>query len=579
MNRILLFVHYNKYDGLAEYVLYMLAHIKRLFSRIVFISNSTLTDEHKAKLGGLCAKIMERENSGFDFGAWKDALLEEGWDAVSQYNNVTLMNDTCFGPISDLEQIYINMEKLAIDFWGLTNHRNTKTSIFGIRETIPDHIQSYFYCFNRNVVSSIAFHQFWTNVMNLPDVKGVIQQYETQLTKYLSQEGFKFKVLLETSAIDSEHKNIAFRRPDIVTESNVPFLKIKSIASFPLANYIVQLLNIKTDYPIQLIYDHMNNIYSPNQTLLIQNKLVAAEERQNPITNLRVAVHFHVFYPDLLEQYISCLNNVPFNFDLFCTTDSEEKKSRIKNALQKLIAGGGSKEIVVLENRGRDILPWLLLSKKLNDYDVVGHFHTGKTSWAWIERSCLPDLLDLLLFPVNQIMALFESNDDIGIVIPEIPIYYHLAYQDKFYDNKNMKNMMKELWTKMNCKKELNIEQMLFTVFPYGSMFWYRPHALRPLFDLPLSAIDLTSEPLGEKDTILNAIERSVVYIAWNEDYDYRIMTPKMQCVSNFADNMVLNKHLEEYFRLYKNSRSYKLGRILLTIPRIIKRLLYGSEE
>jgi rhamnosyltransferase len=111
MNRILLFVHYNKYGGLADYVLYMLEHIKRLFSRIVFISNSPLTDEHKAKLGSLCDKIMERENSGFDFGAWKDALLDEGWDALSRYDNVTLMNDTWFGPLSDLDALYEKMEE------------------------------------------------------------------------------------------------------------------------------------------------------------------------------------------------------------------------------------------------------------------------------------------------------------------------------------------------------------------------------------------------------------------------------------------------------------------------------------
>jgi len=578
MNRILLFVHYNKYGGLAEYVLYMLEHIKHLFSRIVFISNSPLTGEHKAKLGSICDKIMERENKGFDFGAWKDALLEEGWDALTRYDNVTLMNDTCFGPLWDMAPVYENMEKRTIDFWGLTNYYEIKSGVFGIKETIPDHIQSYFYCFNRNVVSSTAFQYFWGNVKSLSDENEVIRQYETHLTKHLLQAGFKSEVLLEKKAIDREDKDIAFCKPYIVVEYNVPFLKIKSFLMFPWCNYILQLLCRKTDYPIQLIYDHMNDVYSPNQTLLIQNKLVAAEEGQNATSNFRVAIHLHIFYPDQLGLYIGHLNNVAFNFDLFCTTDNEGKKDKIKNALQKLVSGGGTKEVVVMENRGRDILPWLLLSMKLDKYDIVGHFHTEKTAWSWIGKSCLQEILDLLLLSASQIIAQFQSNHNIGVVIPEIPNYFQIASQDKFYDNKNMKHILKELWILMKCKKELNIEQMLYTVFPYGFMFWYRPQALRPLFDLPLSDLDIPPEPLDEKDTILNAIERSVVYIAWNEGYDYRIMTSKTQCVSNFVDNMILNKNLDEHRRLYKDSRSYKLGRILLTIPRIIKKLLHGLE-
>ena len=109
MNRILLYVHYNKYDTLDNHIIYQLKNIKHIYNRIVIISNSPISTENKAKLEGLYNDIIERGNIGFDFGAWKDALLQEGWEKLSQYDNVTLMNDTCFGPIFDLEPVYRNI--------------------------------------------------------------------------------------------------------------------------------------------------------------------------------------------------------------------------------------------------------------------------------------------------------------------------------------------------------------------------------------------------------------------------------------------------------------------------------------
>jgi rhamnosyltransferase len=77
MNRLLLFVHYHKYGGLAEHVLYTLRAMRPLFARVVFVSNSPLTNEHRRKLGAVVDAIRQRENRGFDFGAWRDGLGTE----------------------------------------------------------------------------------------------------------------------------------------------------------------------------------------------------------------------------------------------------------------------------------------------------------------------------------------------------------------------------------------------------------------------------------------------------------------------------------------------------------------------
>ena len=50
MKRILLYVHYNKYDNLSSHVLYQLKKMRPLFEDILFISNSNLSKSYKDKL-------------------------------------------------------------------------------------------------------------------------------------------------------------------------------------------------------------------------------------------------------------------------------------------------------------------------------------------------------------------------------------------------------------------------------------------------------------------------------------------------------------------------------------------------
>ncbi|NEH54072.1 alpha-L-Rha alpha-1,3-L-rhamnosyltransferase, partial [Rhizobium leguminosarum] len=125
MNRLLLYVHFNKHGQISEHVNYQLEKLRPLFSRVVLISNSPLSiDSQKALTErGLMDDFVQRENEGFDFAAWRDGMDVLGFDQLADYDSVTLMNDTCFGPLWDLEPIYQGFEEnLSVDFWGMTNH-------------------------------------------------------------------------------------------------------------------------------------------------------------------------------------------------------------------------------------------------------------------------------------------------------------------------------------------------------------------------------------------------------------------------------------------------------------------------
>ncbi|MDE7371637.1 MAG: rhamnan synthesis F family protein, partial [Desulfovibrio sp.] len=212
--RLLLFVHYNKWGELADYVVYLLKRIRKVYARMVFISNSPLTEEARAVLSALCDEVVERENTGFDFYAWKVALDREGPEGLARYDSVTLMNDTCFGPLFDLEAVYRKMEAQGADFWGLTNHREkVGEDLLATDGCIPEHIQSYFLCFKKETALSEPFTKFWRNVAPETDVVACIKKYETQLTRYFSTLGFTPAVYCDVAGGDLAVSNVTTQDP------------------------------------------------------------------------------------------------------------------------------------------------------------------------------------------------------------------------------------------------------------------------------------------------------------------------------------------------------------------------------
>ncbi|MDO8899084.1 MAG: rhamnan synthesis F family protein, partial [Bacteroidales bacterium] len=288
--------------------------------------------------------------------------------------------------------------------------------------------------------------------------------------------------------------------------------------------------------------------------------------------SLNIAVHIHVYYIDIFEKIIDHLIRANINFELFVTTDNEHKKANVVKCINARNLSGSLKKIQLFENRGRDVLPWLSLVNELSQYDIIGHFHTKKTSWAdaWIGESWMDDIIELLIDPGQKIVNQFEINDKLGIVIPDIPFYYKtLLEADTWAGNRKL---IEDILMKIKLKKKVEIGWSEVPVMPYGNMFWYRPNALKPLSDIGLTVNDFSEEPLKVDGTIAHALERLPVYVAWGQGYDFRIAVRLENGVSGF--DFFVNSKVAERFATLHNSNSYKIGKIITWLPSKIKAYL-----
>ena len=359
MKRILFYVHYNKLSIISQHVLYQLEHMRPLFSKIVFISNSALNEKDKKKIENqhLIDYYIERENVGFDFAAWRDGMAEIGFEEIKNYDSVTLMNDTCFGPLWDMKEVYRRFENdSSVNFWGMTNFRRTKH--------FREHIQSYYMSFSKEVVASNVFQNFWLCVQNFTDVQDVINHYETNITTNLVDAGFSYRTVFDTVGEDTAgmlHPDFSYYNPTAILRHKVPFIKVKTIsANQSITPYILDEIERKTAYPVDLIVSHMSKIGYPDLPYLLSRKYLK-ETKNGQFENKKIAVHLHVFYLDLLEEFLEVFQKFEFSYDLFITTNTEEKALEIKDSLQTFHQ---TAQVLVTGNIGRDVLPMLKLKEQ-----------------------------------------------------------------------------------------------------------------------------------------------------------------------------------------------------------------------
>ena len=542
MKRLLLYVHFNKYNRVSSHVYYQLTQMQPLFSKVVFISNSQVSERDYQNLVDLhlIDNFIQRENVGFDFAAWRDGMTHVGFDDITTYDVVTIMNDTCFGPLWDIKDYYLNYEANdQVDFWGLTNNRRTKKS----RQTqgFPEHIQSYFITFKKPVIASSAFRNFWENVKNHTDVQEVINDYETKVTTTFLAAGFRYQTVFDTVNEDTTgmlHPDFSYYNPTAILNHKVPFIKVKAIDNNQhIAPYLLEEIAKKSDYPVDLIVSHMSEINFPDFKYLLASKYIQTTTPTS-LSNKKIGVHLHVFYVDLLEDFLKAFENFHFAYDLFITTDNDTKKLEIEAILNQ---NHKNAHIFVTGNIGRDVLPMLKLKDELSTYDYIGHFHTKKSKEAdfWAGESWRNELIDMLIKPADNILANFE-NDKLGLVISDIPTFFRYNKIVDAWNEHLIAPEMNDLWYKMKMTKPIDFNTFHTFVMSYGTFIWFKYDALKPLFDLDLTDKDVPIEPLPQ-NSILHAIERLIVYVAWNEHYDFRISKNKIE-ITPFVDNKLYNE-------------------------------------
>jgi hypothetical protein len=249
MKRLVCYAHFDGNGQVRPFVLHALKLMVPLCLDLVFVSNSPLTDHDLALLSKSCSNIIVNNNTGYDFYMWKLGL--ESVD-LSIYDEVMLMNSSVFGPLFDMDSVFVQMSQLPCDFWGITECFQ-----------MQPHLQTYFLVFNKKIIVSDAFKIFWCGILPYTNKMQVIQSYEVGLTQWLVESGFKPGVLCPFDSIGRlcTAAGKRLRRKDNTSvkfalellEAGSPFLKRDAVRNRKVAIDMVMPLLQKMGYPTALI--------------------------------------------------------------------------------------------------------------------------------------------------------------------------------------------------------------------------------------------------------------------------------------------------------------------------------------
>lgn len=243
------------------------------------------------------------------------------------------------------------------------------------------------------------------------------------------------------------------------------------------------------------------------------NKVIS-EVNQAFAARHNAAVILHAYYEDLacelIDKYIAQHQD---KLDLIVTIRSDVKKS----TLDKIKSSFDNVFFILVENRGRDIRPFIQALKVAEGfgYKFICKVHTKKSPHRVDGQRWRESLFDDLLSSQQKVSAIldkFESDKMLGVIAPANSIT-DLAIPEINLGNRFW---LDKLFARLGTPE---LSKDYKTRFPAGSMFWFRMSALEPLTNMLIDEDEFELEAGQLDGTLAHAVERVIGSIIAKEGY------------------------------------------------------------
>lgn len=246
---------------------------------------------------------------------------------------------------------------------------------------------------------------------------------------------------------------------------------------------------------LQATYDVLAEYDLPKVSRLARKRTT----RQNDC-----AVILHLHYEELwsdIKQYLDSLGEM--GFDLYVTVTSSA-------AGVKVVKDYPSAHVELVENRGRDILPFLGVLELIKDmgYVAVCKIHSKRSVYRQDGDKIRDELLDALLgsnLVASQIIERFSLQPSLGLIAAEKYLIPHTDHNMTFSG---------EVVARLSLKLDLDFS---YDEFAAGSMFWFKPEALESILSIEESLFEV-EEGLAD-GTLAHGVERIICSVIKNAKY------------------------------------------------------------
>lgn len=152
-------------------------------------------------------KVVRRENKGYDFGGWSEALLRDG--LYKNYDYFIFVNSSVIGPFipsyykDKWTSIFINglKEDDEIKLYGITI--NTERD-----PLFRSHIQSFFFCMDKTTLKFLINKEIFSLTNHAKEFEDCVQNKEILMSRLIIENGWNIGVICDYyKGVDFRFKN------------------------------------------------------------------------------------------------------------------------------------------------------------------------------------------------------------------------------------------------------------------------------------------------------------------------------------------------------------------------------------
>ncbi|MER9587105.1 rhamnan synthesis F family protein [Mesorhizobium sp. M0276] len=545
MRRLAIAFYYDQYGKVDDYYFHLIASLRPFVEKMLVVCNGPIDKEAQSRLSEAADSFLIRENKGFDVWAYRTGLEHIGWDELSRFDEILLFNHTFYGPIFPFSDMFSEMDRRSCDFWGISAHRAVRPNPIDVRRSeLPFHLNSHFIAVRRSLHQSKAFRDYWTQMAPINSYMDSVAKHETVFTEHFQALGFTCSVLLDPERYKTPYP--AFMEPDKTLEDRSPILKRRlffhdtlslerEAINLPRA---LEIVENQSDYDLSLIWKSVGRLGPPrtlngNAALLsvLPDTRIGAQRNWD---SYRIAVLAHVYHVDMIDEILGYTENVPKGHDLIITTDNASKQVLIQQAVAKA-PNARNFIVLVVPNDGRDTSALLVGCRDYaigDRYDLICRIHSKRSPQDGPrgELFKLHNFDNLLHTPgyVENLLELFVGNPALGLVMPPV---VHIGYPTLGNAWAGNRASVAKLAKQLRLIVHLDDST---PVAPYGGMYWFRPAALRKLFEHKWSWDDFAT--LEYRDgSLVHALERIIAYVAIDAGYTFRHVMTEGHAAHNYV--------------------------------------------
>ncbi|GAA2726104.1 rhamnan synthesis F family protein [Cellulomonas aerilata] len=534
MRRVAIYMFFDPQGIVDDYVLYKLRKLREHVETIFVVANLPLAAEGRERLEGVADTVYTRTNVGFDVGAYKDAMAVLGRERLAEYDELLLLNYTFFGPVFPFGEMFDRMTAANVDFWGVTAHKairpNPHPDAVDTSE-LPFHIQSTWLAISHRMFTSAEFAEYWDTMPVITSYEQSVLQHEARFTKHFAERGFRYAVAFPPEHYPSD--NASLENAALLLDDRCPMVKRRLFFHEPTYMERQAIIGRRTleriersEYPTDLVWQNVVRSAEP-RTLYTNFSLLHilgdTDDVPVPEPTPRVAVIAHIYYPEMVDEIMGYLRNIPVPYHLYVTTSDQGRREDIEARLARHDVARVEVRVSG-SNRGRDMSAFLIACRDVllsDEYDLVCKVHSKKSPQDGYNAAMLfkHHLFDNLLGSrgyVTRVLQMFAEQPTLGAVFPPVVNIGYPTLGHAWFTNRE---------PALAWAKRLGIQTVFdrsTPVAPLGSMFWFRPQAVRKLAEYPFRYEDYPEEGGYGDGGLPHVQERLLGYAAMSEGMHVR---------------------------------------------------------